>query len=133
MGLSVPVWDLLSRAPRSEEKLVPQGRASSNAWDAATLLGMAMIARGEIGLLIIELGLNTTSALSEEAFLVAIWAIVLDTILGPVSVALLLKRSENAIAGDPRWGMQNKGSEGGGDSGLANISPRPLSPSEQRH
>ncbi|KUI63743.1 High-affinity Na(+)/H(+) antiporter NhaS3 [Cytospora mali] len=116
VGLSVPLWDFFSRTPPSEEKPAPGARASSNAWAAATLLGMAMIARGEIGLLIIQLGLNTTSALSEEAFLVAIWAIVLNTILGPVSVALLLKRSEKTIAGDSRWGIQEKGS---GDSGAS--------------
>lgn len=79
---------------------------------------MAMMARGEIGLLIIQLGLNTTTALSEEAFAVAIWGIVLNTILGPVSVALLLKRRENAIAGNPRWGIQEKGSEHNSAPGL---------------
>lgn len=108
MGLSVPIWDVLSRTSPREEKLAPHGKASSKAWASATLLGMAMIARGEIGLLIIQLGLSTTSALSEEAFLVAIWAIVLNTILGPVFVALLLKRTEKEITGDPRWGMQER-------------------------
>lgn len=67
---------------------------------------MAMVARGEIGLLIIQLGLNDTSFLSQEAFLVAIWAIVLNTIIGPVSVGLLLRRFDRIIAEDPRWGMQ---------------------------
>lgn len=92
-----------------------------------------MTARGEIGLLIIQLGLNTTSALSEEAFLVAIWAIVLNTILGPVSVALLLKRREKEIAGDPRWGIQEKSSEDNSASGLESTSPRPVVPSELHH
>lgn len=98
----------------------------SNAWTSATLLGMAMIARGEIGLLIIQLGLNSTSALSEEAFLVAIWAIVLNTVLGPVSVALLLKKSEQTIAGDARWGIQEKDPEAGSPSGLGSTSPLPV-------
>lgn len=84
-----------------------------------------MIARGEIGLLIIQLGLNTTSALSEEAFLVAVWAIVLNTILGPVSVALLLKRTEQVIGGDPRWGIQEKDLERKSASGLEKVPPQP--------
>ena len=130
MGLAVPMWDLLSRRSPSEKKGAPQGK--SNAWASATLLGMAMIARGEIGLLIIQLGLNSTSALSEEAFLVAIWAIVLNTILGPVSVALLLTKSENAIAGDARWGIQEKSSEDDSPSVLASTSPLPVQPSEGR-
>lgn len=80
---------------------------------------MAMVARGEIGLLIIQIGLNQTTFLSEEAFLVAIWAIVLNTIIGPVLVGLLLKRADQAIANDPRWGIQKHPaealSEGHGD------------------
>lgn len=116
--------------PPSEENLAPRGKTSSKAWASATLLGMAMIARGEIGLLIIQLGLNTTSALSEEAFLIAIWAIVLNTILGPVSVALLLKRTEKAIAEDPRWGIQEKDSERNIATGLESTSPLPVAPSE---
>lgn len=73
---------------------------------------MAMIARGEIGLLIVQLGFNETSFLSEEAFLVAIWAIVINTILGPVSVGLLLRRLDVMIAEDPRWGLQKQDRDG---------------------
>lgn len=125
MGLAVPLWDLLFLRPPIEEKTALKGSSSSTKWAAATMLGLAMIARGEIGLLIIQLGLNSTNALSEEAFLVAIWAIVLNTILGPVSVALLLKRSEQAIAQDPRWGIQKEDSEDGSASGLRSTSPLP--------
>lgn len=74
----------------------------------AALLGMAMVARGEIGLLIIQLGLSETSFLSEEAFLVSIWAIVLNTIVGPVSVGLLLRKFDQAIAEDRQWGLKVK-------------------------
>lgn len=65
-----------------------------------------MVARGEIGLLIIQLGLNDTSYLSEEAFLVAIWGIVLNTVIGPMAVGLLLRKFDRAIADNPRWGLQ---------------------------
>lgn len=91
-------------------------------WTSATLLGMAMVARGEIGLLIIQLGLNDTSFLTEEAFLVAIWAIVLDTIIGPVSVGLLLRKFDKAIAEDPRWGIQMAGE---GKSSTSDMTPPP--------
>lgn len=91
---------------RSEGKPSSNRELMARNWAPATLLGMAMVARGEIGLLIIQLGLNDTSFLSEEAFLVAIWAIVLNTIVGPVSVGLLLRRLDETIAEDPRWGIQ---------------------------
>lgn len=84
-----------------------------------------MVARGEIGLLIIQLGLNDTDFLSEEAFLVAVWAIVLNTIIGPVSVTLLLKKSEKAISGDPQWGIQKQEAEDSDAPGLGSTSPRP--------
>lgn len=80
-------------------------------WTSATLLGMAMVARGEIGLLIIQLGLNDTDFLSEEAFLVCIWAIILNTIIGPLSVGFLLRRFDRTIADSTRWGFQEKGSD----------------------
>lgn len=89
----------------------PKSRLLTTHWAPATLLGMAMVARGEIGLLINQLGLNDTSFLSEEAFLVAVWAIVLNTIIGPVSVGLLLAKFDKMIAEDPRWGMQMRASE----------------------
>lgn len=65
-----------------------------------------MVARGEIGLLIIQLGLNDTPYLSEEAFLVAIWGIVLNTVIGPMAVGLLLRNFDRTIADNPRWGLQ---------------------------
>lgn len=133
VGFSVPIWDLTSRTSPSEQKLGPRGQILSGTWASATLLGTAMMARGEVGLLIIQLGLNTTTALSEEAFLVAIWGIVLNTILGPVSVVFLLKRRESAIVGDPRWGIQEKGSERNSAPGLDSTSPLPVAPSGLHH
>lgn len=68
------------------------------------LLGMAMVARGEIGLLIVEIGYNNTPYVSEAGFLTAIWAILLNTILGPIAVGLLVKRKGAAI-GKGEWGL----------------------------
>lgn len=92
-----------------------------------------MVARGEIGLLIIQLGLNDTTFLSEEAFLVAIWAIVLNTILGPLSVGLLLNRLEEVIGNNPRWGLQQQEEEDGASPGLPLTSMQQVATTEYRH
>lgn len=70
----------------------------------AILLGMAMVARGEIGLLIVEIGYNNTSYVSSDGFITAIWAILLNTIIGPVCVGLLIKYRGDAIGKGP-WGL----------------------------
>jgi Kef-type K+ transport system membrane component KefB len=65
----------------------------------AAILGTAMTARGEIGFLIASLaettgvfssGISTGSA--SEIYLIATWAIMLCTIIGPLSVGMLVKR-----------------------------------------
>ncbi|CAJ2511789.1 Uu.00g074140.m01.CDS01 [Anthostomella pinea] len=68
------------------------------------LLGMAMVARGEISLLIVEIGYNNTPYVSRAGFLTAIWATLLNTILGPIAVGLLVKRNGEAI-GKGDWGL----------------------------
>ena len=80
-------------------------KAWSRAWLAALLLGSAMVARGEIGLLIIEIGHNKTPYVSDEGFITGVWAILLNTILGPVTVGLLVRfHSEKIVKG--QWGLQ---------------------------
>jgi hypothetical protein len=68
----------------------------------AAILGTAMTARGEIGFLIASLAETTglfafsdatkRSTGSSEIYLVVTWAIVLCTIIGPLSVGMLVKR-----------------------------------------
>ena len=75
----------------------------------AALLGTAMTARGEIGFLIASLAettgvfsssssspssssTTTTTTSSSEIYLITTWAIVLCTIIGPLSVGTLVKR-----------------------------------------
>ncbi|KAH8765440.1 Cation/H+ exchanger [Diaporthe sp. PMI_573] len=128
VGFSIPLWDLVSQGPQ-----VRAQRRFPSDWAPAALLGMAMVARGEIGLLIIQLGLNDTSFLSEEAFLVAIWAIVLNTILGPLSVGLLLGRLEETIANDPRWGLQKQEAEDDTSPGLPRASMQQVVTTEDHH
>ncbi|KAK5017925.1 hypothetical protein LTR39_001275 [Cryomyces antarcticus] len=57
----------------------------------AAILGSAMVARGEVGFLISSTA-QSNGVLGSEVFLVATWAIVLCTILGPISVGLLVGR-----------------------------------------
>ncbi|OCH84520.1 hypothetical protein OBBRIDRAFT_829433 [Obba rivulosa] len=70
----------------------------------ATFIGLAMVARGEIGLLIAQIArgrsdssANTMGLLGDEAFLVCIWAILLCTIVGPISVGILVRRAGNSL------------------------------------
>lgn len=65
-----------------------------------------MVARGEIGLLIIEIGYNSTSYVSEEGFITGVWAILLNTIIGPITVGVLVKLYGKHI-GEGRWGLQD--------------------------
>ncbi|EKC97254.1 sodium-hydrogen antiporter [Trichosporon asahii var. asahii CBS 8904] len=63
------------------------------AWRAAVFLGMAMVARGEIGLLISQIALHTPDPLlSDDEFLIVTWGIILCTIVGPLAVGVLVKR-----------------------------------------
>lgn len=67
---------------------------------AVLFLGFAMVARGEIGLLISQIGRHTPTPLfDEDEFLIAIWAIMLNTIIGPVAVTAILKKWRAGIAG----------------------------------
>ncbi|KAM0718665.1 hypothetical protein Q7P37_005736 [Cladosporium fusiforme] len=62
------------------------------------MLGSAMVARGEIGFLISSVAESTgvfgagTDGGSSELFLVVTWAILICTIVGPLSIGLLVRR-----------------------------------------
>ena len=71
----------------------------------AAMLGSAMVARGEIGLLIVEIGYNQTPYVSSEGLEVAVWAILLNTIIGPVVVGLIIRFRGGEI-GRGHWGVQ---------------------------
>ncbi|KAK2735013.1 hypothetical protein FQN57_001389 [Myotisia sp. PD_48] len=64
----------------------------------ASILGLAMIARGEIGYLIASIAesqgvfSDKSSQHSSEIYLVTIWAISICTLIGPISVGTLVKR-----------------------------------------
>ncbi|KAK5133556.1 hypothetical protein LTR08_007595 [Meristemomyces frigidus] len=88
----------------------------------ATMLGSAMMARGEIGFLIASVAESSgvyssgSGETSSELYLVVTWAVLLCTIVGPVAVGLLVKRvrrlqalerSESTGRADPLgvWGV----------------------------
>lgn len=66
-----------------------------------------MVARGEIGLLIVQIGYNDTPYVSAAGFYTAVWAILLNTIIGPVVVGLIIKHKAQAIA-DSSWGIPDR-------------------------
>ncbi|KAF2142848.1 uncharacterized protein K452DRAFT_357919 [Aplosporella prunicola CBS 121167] len=76
----------------------------------ASILGSAMVARGEIGFLISSLaeskGIFSSSSSSSgdsEIYLVVTWAIMLCTIIGPLGVGMLVRRVKK---------LEKRGSEG---------------------
>ncbi|KAL2869075.1 cation:proton antiporter [Aspergillus lucknowensis] len=127
VGIWIPLWQALfhhhrSKSPshaskeerpsQTEEEANPSSpksrRATSSSmttWLSGLLLGSAMVARGEIGLLIIEIGYNDTSYVSQEGFFTGVWAILLNTIIGPVTVGVLVKFYGKRI-GEGNWGLQ---------------------------
>ncbi|KAF7586209.1 hypothetical protein BBP40_009288 [Aspergillus hancockii] len=64
----------------------------------ASILGLAMVSRGEVGYLIASLAESkgifgtSSSGKSSETYLVVVWAISLCTLIGPICVGTLVKR-----------------------------------------
>ncbi|KAI9369859.1 Sodium/hydrogen exchanger family-domain-containing protein [Aspergillus egyptiacus] len=80
----------------------------------ASILALAMTARGEIGYLIASLAesngiFGDTSQGSSETYLVVVWAISLCTLVGPITVGTLVKRVK---------ALQAKRADGGGEDPL---------------
>ncbi|OSD01701.1 hypothetical protein PYCCODRAFT_1391118 [Trametes coccinea BRFM310] len=74
----------------------PRGAAAIH---AAAFMGIAMVARGEIGLLIAQLargggdgGESSAGLLGEDAFLLCIWAILVCTLVGPMCLGFVVRR-----------------------------------------
>ncbi|TNY19842.1 Sodium/hydrogen exchanger family-domain-containing protein [Rhodotorula diobovata] len=78
----------------------------SEALPAAAFVGLALVARGEIGILVLQLAYSSSSpqpqpqsptaptpVLTKEPYLIGIWAVALCTIAGPVAFGALVRRS----------------------------------------
>ena len=98
----MPLWSLLT----GDRKVHSNASLITGSLSPAALLGGAMVARGEIGLLIVQIGYNETSYVTDTGLYVAVWAIILNTIIGPMMVGLLIKFKGKNIAESP-WGLQN--------------------------
>ncbi|KAI4936423.1 hypothetical protein J4E85_001753 [Alternaria conjuncta] len=126
VGVWIPIWGAATHDPKKSQEAQNEASAAENgnnlekvtsspysptrkaavqsAVSPMLLLGMAMVARGEIGLLIVEIGYNNTPYVSAEGFITAIWAILLNTIIGPVCVGLAVKYRGAKIGKGP-WGL----------------------------
>ena len=59
----------------------------------ACFLGIAMVSRGEIGLLVAQIAHDPESSLLEDdTYIIAIWAILLCTLIGPIGTGVVVKR-----------------------------------------
>lgn len=101
VGIWLPLWSLFGKGGKTENGK----RDYRSGLLPGVLLGSAMVARGEIGLLIVQIGYNSTSYVSEEGLDVAIWAILLNTIIGPIVVGLLIKFKGSLLA-NSSWGTK---------------------------
>jgi len=101
-------------APRSQIYLPPKPKSLY----PPSILGLAMVARGEVGYLIASIAesqgifSNESPEGPSEIYLVVIWAISLCTLIGPIMVGTLVKRARRLQAkggqgSDPLgvWGM----------------------------
>ncbi|KAF2824118.1 Sodium/hydrogen exchanger [Ophiobolus disseminans] len=126
VGVWLPIWSVTHHDPKKVKERAQQSdntetgyplqatasspysssrsAALKSSLSPSLLLGMAMVARGEIGLLIVEIGYNNTSYVSSQGFITAIWAILLNTIIGPIFVGLWIKHKGDIISKGP-WGL----------------------------
>ncbi|KAI0747427.1 hypothetical protein BC629DRAFT_1298597 [Irpex lacteus] len=59
----------------------------------ALFLGIAMVARGEIGLLVVQVAHDPQSSLlGDDTYLIAVWSILLCTLVGPIGVGIVVRR-----------------------------------------
>ncbi|KAL2827948.1 Sodium/hydrogen exchanger family-domain-containing protein [Aspergillus cavernicola] len=96
----------------------PQDILTPKSLYPASILALAMTARGEIGYLIASLAesnsvFGDTSNGSTETYLVVVWAISLCTLVGPVSVGTLVRRVK-ALQRRRRDSREGSGSGAGG-------------------
>ena len=126
VGVPIVIWSLFSPSA-SGDASAPRAVAPGNTSSApepgqaairdrlrtslypATFIGAAMVSRGEIGLLIAQIARNGSTPasdgtvsddsglLSEEGFLVCIWAILLCTLVGPICVGMIIRKNRHRV------------------------------------
>ncbi len=59
----------------------------------ALFIGIAMVSRGEIGLLVVQIAHDPQSSLlDDDTYLIAVWSILLCTLVGPIGVGIVVRR-----------------------------------------
>ncbi|CDZ97715.1 Predicted K /H-antiporter [Phaffia rhodozyma] len=124
-GICVLIWDLAERAltrkrtavkkdamaleeaemaeiQMTSEEDLPTEPEEKLAIYPALFLGISMVPRGEIGVLIAQVGYNKSKILGNDAFLVVLWGIALATIIGPIAIGFIVKRMGHKVA-HGRW------------------------------
>ncbi|KAE8212152.1 hypothetical protein CF327_g4176 [Tilletia walkeri] len=97
-------------APQIQAPVQASSLQATPAWPPALFVGASLISRGEIGYLILNLARNVTGAggaklVNDEAFAVGIWAITLNTLVGPLVVGIMLQNpSVRKAVCKGRWG-----------------------------
>ncbi|CAE6517183.1 unnamed protein product [Rhizoctonia solani] len=97
-GAWLPIWSTL------EQRLHPRSPATPS-WPAGLFVGLALVTRGEIGLLILNIA-QAEGLVNEEIFGVGIWAVVLSTLLGPIGVGRLLQTRVAGYVVGGSWGIR---------------------------
>ncbi|KIM28947.1 hypothetical protein M408DRAFT_15995 [Serendipita vermifera MAFF 305830] len=120
VGMWIPIWSVIwPRKTAPKESVTQEGDVTArepahplkDGAKAGLLLGSGMVARGEIGLLIIQLGYESGHGpVPYDLYIVSIWALVLNTIVGPILVAVTLNQWRNPILKGP-WGISPSRSE----------------------
>jgi Kef-type K+ transport system membrane component KefB len=114
VGLWIPVWSFFRRKyfgsnssrTATNTPIASSEKPRKGILHSGLMLGSGMIARGEIGLLICQIGFNGGEGpLPYELFTICLWAIVVNTLIGPILVSLILWKWEGLIM-DGEWGTQ---------------------------
>ncbi|KAJ3880611.1 Cation/H+ exchanger [Lentinula edodes] len=89
-----PPWRIRNRHRQSAPD--PLEELSMSPMRSAIFVGLAMIARGEIALIISQIARPILTQVSQELYAIVIWAILLDTVIGAVGVGIVLRQNPKA-------------------------------------
>lgn len=101
-------WTRITARRNRTQYLVPSMKRPNHL--AASIISLAMVARGEIGFLIASLasssgtlitsapGRKHESKNNQEVFLVIIWAISICTLIGPIGVGFAVRKLSQKVA-----------------------------------
>lgn len=77
------------------------------------IIGMAMVARGEVAFLIASIADSQGIFAESEVYMIVMWAALLCTVIGPIGVGVMVTR----VKALERESAEQRGAEGGGNNG----------------